>query len=119
MATVVDYSDLLVSKAFLTSESRRLKDAVIYEVFLPEDKPWAYMRDQVYPEFTRFLKHNAIDPEDPTRVVVAVFSNDRCFLLEGRKFLDVFQDMEGMNSSALHFRILRWLNESELGEGET
>jgi hypothetical protein len=31
-----------------------------------------------------------------------------CFLLEGRKFLDVFQDMEGMNS---------WLNESDLGGG--
>ena len=33
MTTVVaDYGELLVSKAFLSSESRRLKDAVIYEI---------------------------------------------------------------------------------------
>ncbi len=122
---MADYRDLLVSKAFsvfagaeynrwladLNSGSGRLKDAVMYEVSLLEEKPWAYMRDQVYPAFARFLKHKSLDPEDPERVVVAVFLKGRCFLLEGKKFMDVFQEMEGLNSSALHFRILRWFSE--------
>ena len=68
-------------------------------------------RDQTYPLFARFLKGQGVDPENPKCVVVAVFFKDRCHLLEGREFLKVLRKLEGLNTEALHFRILNWLAE--------
>lgn len=120
---MADYLELLSSKAFktikgvdynriraeLTSEGGSHFGYTFCEVPLMEDRPWAYLRDKVYPDFARYMKLNSGDPEDPDQVVVAVFYKDRCFLVEGTKFMEVFREVEGLNSSALHFRILRWL----------
>ena len=35
------------------------------------------------------------------------------YFLEGLKFMDVLREMEDLNQQALHFRILRWLAETQ------
>jgi hypothetical protein len=80
-----------------------------YEVILPAEGSWEHFRDHAYPPFVRYLKDKSIDPEDPRGVTVAVFFQERCYLLDGRAFLDVLREMEGLNTAALHFRVLQWL----------
>ena len=68
-------------------------------------------RDQTYPLFARYIKGQGVDPENPKCVVVAVFFKNRCHLLEGGEFLKMLRELEGLNTEALHFRILHWLAE--------
>jgi hypothetical protein len=82
---------------------------LVYELVVPEAGPWEGFRDGAYPPFARYLKSKRIDPEDPRGVVVAAFLGSRCFLLEAPAFLDVLREMDGLNASALHFRVLQWL----------
>ncbi len=82
---------------------------LVYEVVVPEAGPWEGFRDAAYPPFARYLKSKGIDPEDPRGVLVSAFLGSRCFLLEAPAFLDILREMDGLNSSALHFRVLRWL----------
>lgn len=119
---MANYLDLLLGKAYESmegefynsyrerqQESEREK-ILYYEVSLMQDRPWEYMRDRVYPAFARYLKNKSLDPETARGVVVAVFHGSRCYLLKGEDFIDVFKEMEGLNQSAYHFRVLRWLN---------
>ncbi|HXG33989.1 MAG TPA: STAUR_1299 family protein [Bryobacteraceae bacterium] len=117
------YLDVIAAKAFrtvpgieynrtlaeLTEGGKNPDRLVFYEVALGEGKSWEWLRDHLYPAFVRYLKDKDIPPEDPQRVVVPVFHKDRCFLLTGRAFLDVFKEIEGLNDSAFHFRVLKWL----------
>jgi hypothetical protein len=88
---------------------QELSEEGTYEVILPADGSWEHFRDHAYPPFVRYLKGKSFDPEDPRGVTVAVFFQDRCYLLDGRAFLDVLREMEGLNTAALHFRVLQWL----------
>jgi hypothetical protein len=120
---VADYLELLAAKSFkvipgadynrtleeLTSNIRDPERAPFYEVALGEGKPWAFLRDNVYPSFVRYLKNKSIDPENPDRVSVSVFYKDRCYLIRGPEFLDIFREMEGLSPEAFHFRVLIWL----------
>lgn len=122
---MADYLELLAAKAFkivpgpeynktlaeLTEGGKNPEKLVFYEVALGEGKPWAWLRDHVYPALVNYLKNKSIDPEDPDRLVISVFWRDRCFLLAGRDFLSIFQEMEGINGPAFHFRVLRWLSQ--------
>jgi len=122
---MADYLELLAAKAFkvvpgrdynrtlaeLTEGGKNPGKLVFYEVPLGEGKPWEWLRDHVYPALANYLKNKSIDPEDPDRLVVSVFWRDRCFLLAGRDFLRVFQEMEGVDGAAFHFRVLRWLSQ--------
>ena len=82
---------------------------LIYEVVVPEAGPWEGFRDAAYPQLARYLKSKRVEPEDPRGVVVSAFLGSRCFLLEAPAFLDILREMDGLNASALHFRVLRWL----------
>ncbi|MEJ5376822.1 MAG: STAUR_1299 family protein [bacterium] len=116
------YLDTLLGKAYMSMPGehynryrQRLADSqgeapLHYEVPLMEDRPWEYLRDRVYPSFARYLKDKSLDPEDPKGVVVAVFRRATCYLLRGEDFIEVFKEMEGLNPTAYHFRVLRWLN---------
>jgi hypothetical protein len=84
---------------------------VVYEVVLPEHGSWEEFRDRTLPLMMRYLRAQGVDPENPRRLVVALFHRDHCYLLEGRAFLDAVCELEGLNASALHFRVLRWLSE--------
>lgn len=123
LSHMADYLDAIAAKAFrvvpgieynrtlaeLTDEGKNPEKLIFYEVALGEGKPWEWLRDRIYPAFVRYLRDKDISPEDPQRVVVPVFYGERCFLLTGRAFLDVFKQMEGLNDSAFHFRVLQWL----------
>ncbi len=119
---MADYMDLLAQRAFrivpgiaynstlaeLTAGGNPEK-LVFYEVALGDGKPWEWLRDHVYPALARYLRSKKIDPEEPERLVVSVFFKDRCYLLGGREFMRVFREMEGLDASGFHFRVLRWL----------
>lgn len=85
---------------------------LVYEVVVPEAGPWEGFRDAVYPQMARYLKSKRVDPEDPRGVVVSAFLGSRCLLLDAPDFMDVLREMDSLNSSALHFRVQRWLAES-------
>jgi hypothetical protein len=120
---MADYLPLLFRKAFrvipgadynrtleeLTSGGKSIERAPFYEVALDDGKPWEYLRDRVYPSFVRYLKNKGIDPENPDQVTVAIFHRDQCYLVGGPQFIEMFQEMEGINPAAFHFRVLRWL----------
>lgn len=118
---MADYLESLASRAFriipgaeynaVRSEIDSAEAPVFYEIALGDGMPWEYLRDRVYPAFARFLNNRSIDPEEPKGTVVAVFYRERCFLLDGKKFLEVFKEMEGLNSASFHFRVQRWLIE--------
>ena len=66
-------------------------------------------RDATFPQFARWLRAQKLDTRAPRGVVVAAFLGDRCHLLDGTRFFDVLSEMDGLNASALHFRVLQWL----------
>ena len=115
-----DFRDVLTAKAFreISAETynRVLAEMtaddwppLVYEVVVPEAGPWEDFREAAYPPLARYLKSKRIDPEDPRGVVISAFLGSRCFLLEAPAFLDILREMDGLNASALHFRVLRWL----------
>ncbi len=120
---MADFRTLIVGKAFKVvpgiAYNRVLEEltretggqTLVYEVVLPESGRWEDFREATYPSFVRYVKQKHIDPENPQQVVVAVFFQDRCYLLQGTAFLDVLREMEGLGSAALHFRLLQWLAE--------
>ena len=84
---------------------------LVYEFSLMEEKPWAFLRDRVYPLFARYLKAKLFDPVNAHGVVVAVFHADsRCYLLKGEDFLEVFRKLEGLDTAAFFARVQQWLS---------
>jgi hypothetical protein len=76
---------------------------------VPPAGAWEGFRDAVFPPFARWLRAQKRDLSSPRGVVVAAFLGDRCHLLDGARFLEVLSEMEGLNASALHFRVLQWV----------
>jgi len=122
---MAEFPELLFSKAFKTvpglDYNRTLeellqrqeesgKKVLVYEVVLPVDKSWEYLRDKVYPSLARYLKDKSIDPETCEGVLISLFFKDSCYFIDGQQFMDIFCEMEGLNKAAFHFRILRWLS---------
>ena len=119
------YMDMLSKRAFrvipaeqfnvvrqeMTAGGRNPEGLLFYEVPLGEGKPWEYLRDKVYPMMARYLKAKKVNPETPDKVVVAVFHRDRCYLLTGKSFIEVFLEVEGLNPQSFHFRVLQWLSQ--------
>jgi len=122
---MADYRELLRDKAFETVAGASYNDLrrrrypsvgeagapLFYEVTVPATGLWEAFRDATFPPFVRWLESQKLDPESARGVVVAAFLGDRCHLLEGERFLEVLRDMESLTSSALHFRVLRWLSD--------
>jgi len=117
------YIDVLKHKAFksipgakynlyreVTSDTST-EQPVYYEVSLLDEKPWQYLRDIIYPSFSRFLKSKKLNPESGEGTVVVVFHRNICYLIKGDDFLKAFREIEGLNPSAFHFRVLQWLSQ--------
>ncbi|HVR28348.1 MAG TPA: STAUR_1299 family protein [Thermoanaerobaculia bacterium] len=93
------------------SEARADGDReIFYEVLVPATGAWPAFRDAVFPPFVRWLRARKRDPESPRGVTVAAFLGDRCHLIDGASFLGIVRQMEGLGGSALHFRVLQWLD---------
>lgn len=118
-----DFRDIFFSKAFkkvpgidynrISYELREGKREpfIIYEVVLKENDTWEYVRDNVYPRLARYLKQKGIDPSLGEGFIVALFFKEYVYLISGIDFVKTFCEMEGLNFSAFHFRVLRWLSE--------
>jgi hypothetical protein len=121
-----DFKETIFSKAFsvilgteynrVAQEMREDDFACFYEVVLPEDKSWEYLKDRVYPSMARYLKFKSMDPESGRGLVVSVFHGEICYLIEGPSFLEAFQEVEGIDRAAFRFRVLKWLSEPEKGD---
>jgi hypothetical protein len=120
----VDYRDLLRERASeivdgsaYNDHRRRRVEAggdgreLFYEVLVPRAGDWTSFRDATFPPFVRWLKAQKREPESARGVVVAAFLGDRCHLIDGGRFLDLLREMERLNASALHFRVLQWLRD--------
>lgn len=117
------FRDVIFSKAFkvvpgpdynrtLGELYERLGEKTLfYEVVMPDDTSWEAVREKIYPRFVRYMKNKSIDPETAPGVVVSVFFGDRCYIMQGRGFIEALREIEGLDSAALHFRVLRWLAE--------
>lgn len=119
---MADYKDILFAKAFrivhgtefnkVFSEIRTTDSApLIYEVVLKENEPWEHLRDTVYPKLARYLKAKGVNPSSGEGFIAAVFFKNFVYLIDGKEFLKIFCEMEGLNFPAFHFRTLRWLAE--------
>lgn len=86
---------------------------VIYEITLPEQGSWESFRDATFPLLVRYARSQGIDPENPRLLIAAIFYKDHCYFVEGIELMNFLREMEGLNSQALHFRVLRWLAETE------
>lgn len=118
-----DYLKLIQSKAFradpgidynkISNELREKGEGafLLYEVAIKENDRWEYLRDRLYPQLIRYLKENGLDPSSGEGLVVAIFFKEMVYFLRGTDFFKIFCEMEGLNFSAFHFRILRWLSE--------
>lgn len=117
-----DFKEILLSKAFRVvpgieynriSYELRGKEgngSLLYEVVIQENDPWDHLRDRVYPNLAKYLKDKGIDPTSGEGLIVSLFFKDHVYLIKGSDFFRVFCDMEGLNPSAFHFRVLRWLS---------
>lgn len=83
--------------------------SVIYELTFPERADWQQWRDQTFPLLAKYLKAQGIEPEQPKAVIIAAFYGGGCYFIEAEKFMAIFKEVEGLNSAALHFRMLQWL----------
>jgi hypothetical protein len=123
---MADYRDLLFSRAFLvvpgpqynevSQQLRESQNLFFYEVILTPDTPWESMRDRVYPALARFLQSKSLNPETGRGVVVALFCQDRFFLLDGAEFIKSYAEIEGLDPEAFHSRVLGWIAEPERQE---
>ena len=85
---------------------------LVYEVVLSPELAWAQFRDRIYPPFTRYLRSKAFDPERPVGVVVAVFFQDRCYLVDACDFMGILRDLDGLTPGALRALTLGWLQDT-------
>ncbi len=107
---MADYQDLLFSRAFLVvpglqynEVSQRLRESqnlFFYEVILPPDTPWEFMRDRVFPSLARFLRNKSLDPKMGSGIVVSLFCQEKFFLLEGPEFMKAY-DPKGLSENEL------------------
>ncbi len=116
------FRDMVIAAAFQAVLGRHFNDArrqfveqdggvsVLYEVVLPETGSWEEFRDKTFPLLAKYLHARGFNPENPRALVVMAFYRDKCYFIEGAKFIKAFMDIEGLNSSAFHFRVLQWLN---------
>jgi hypothetical protein len=123
---MTDFKETIFSKAFsvikgpdynrVAQEMREDDFALFYEVVLTEDMRWEHLRDRIYPSLTRYLKSKSMDPESGSGLVVSVFYEELCYLIEGPSFLGAFQEVEGLDRAAFHLQVKAWLAGPEKSE---
>lgn len=116
------FRDMVIAAAFKSVPGQHFNEArrqfveqdggvtVLYELTLPETGSWEEFRDKTFPLLVKYLYAQGLNPEDPRAVVITVFYRDKCYFVEAKKFMAAFREVEGLNTQAFHFRVLRWLH---------
>ena len=101
-----NYRELLFSKAFrvvpgesynrVSFEFRRDFQHRFYEIILPEEAPWEYMRKKALPSLLRYCQYKSIRPEAATQLIISLFYQNRFYLFAGKEFLKAFHEIEKM-----------------------
>jgi len=120
---MADYKEILFSKAFkivpgldynrFSYELREKSNGsfIIYEVVMKENESWESLRDRIFPKLVRYLKEKGINPSSGEGFIISLFFKDHVYIINGIDFFKTFCEIEGLNFSAFHFRVLRWLSE--------
>ncbi len=118
---MIDYKAAMLSKAYRTIRGpdynqvlydlrERLESSQpVYEVVLDDSRSWEYVRDNVYPPIARYMKRIKLDPVSGHGLVLVVFYSGLAHFVRGEDFVRVFREMESINESAFHFRVMKWL----------
>jgi hypothetical protein len=119
------YLEQLVDKAFENLPGERYneyfgdvvertgKRFLFYEISLMKPRPWAYLRDRIYPDFARYLKAKRRDPVLGSDVIVAIFAGETCHLLKGEDFLALYREMERLDGVAFADTVTQWVSQLE------
>ncbi len=83
---------------------------IVYEMFLPPEQGWLYMKEKIYPPFIRYLENKRMDIYSPTQVIVALFFSEKCYLLYGDNFIRIFIQIEGLTQEEYKKLALTWLS---------
>jgi hypothetical protein len=124
-----DYRDFLLSKAFRIvpgqeynrvsyelRENKRGPLFAIYEIVLHEGQSWEDMREKVYPALVRYLKYKGMPPASGAGLMIALFSRDFFYLIDGPDFLGAYCEIEGISPGAFQLLVSRWLSSEGPGE---
>ena len=113
-----DFRTWIMQKAFETvpgvGYNRLLEElhddlTLFYEILLTPQDTWETLRGKTYPVFVQHLKYKRKHPEQPQGVIVSIFWDDQCYLLDGQEFLNIFRELEGLSAEALHEQIQQWV----------
>jgi hypothetical protein len=117
-----NYRDLLLSQAFrvvpgelynlVSFELRREFRHIFYEIILPEDAPWEYLREKVMPPFVRYCEFKSIYPESTSRLIISLFYQNRFYLFRGREFLKAFREIERADRDRPGHFLQKWKKET-------
>jgi hypothetical protein len=120
---MADDLGLLLSKAFrvvpgprsneVSQGLRETRGLFFYEVILPPDSRWEFLRDRVYPSLARYLQSKSLDPGTGGGAVVSLFRRDSFFLISGADFMETYGSIEGLDPQAFQARVLGWLSAPE------
>ena len=83
---------------------------VLYEVVLETYHSWEYLKGQVYPFLSRYLKYKSLDPGTGEGVVVSLFFKDHFYLIRGPEFIRAFCEIEGIDENSYNDYVARWLS---------
>ncbi|MEW6261824.1 MAG: STAUR_1299 family protein [Thermodesulfobacteriota bacterium] len=81
-------------------EARGHPARFFYEAALPAVPEPELFLERIYPALARFIQHKRLNPTG-RGLTVALFHQDRCYLLDGRVFLNTCREAEGPPPPAL------------------
>ena len=122
-----EYREIFFSAAFAIVEgpaynqvAGKLRDqargslCVLYEVVLETYHSWEYLKGQVYPSLSRYLKYKSLDPGTAEGLVISLFFKDHFYLVRGPEFIKAFCEIEGINENSYNDYVARWLSVASL-----
>ena len=87
---------------------------VLYEVVLETYHSWEYLKGQVYPSLSRYLKYKSLDPGTAEGLVVSLFFKEHFYLVRGPEFIKAFCEIEGIDENSYNDYVARWLSVASL-----
>jgi hypothetical protein len=82
--------------------------SLYYEIELTPEREWTDVRDAVFPPYARYCASKSINPQKAKGALIAVFIGERCHILDGITFLDIYATLEGLKEDALKARVRSW-----------
>ncbi len=118
---MADFREILLTKALKKGHASEYNQvscdlrmegenpSYFYAVVLEDHHSWEDIRNQIYPNLTRFLRYRRLNPERAKGLTVALFFQDHDYLIEAPSFMEAFREMEGLDSAGFQAQVRKWL----------